>query len=77
MVEERVQVFGDVLRTRHFLVYVVEVLLTRRGEINDIAFVAKLFDGFLRGECLQERAVVVGRMVGNQCGFHWVTSCNS
>ena len=70
VVEECIQVLGDVLRTGHLLVYVIKILLARRGEVYDVAFVAKLFNGFLRGERLQERAIVVGRVVSDQCGLH-------
>ena len=70
VMEKGIQILGDVFRAGHFLVHVIEVLLARCGKVDDIAFVAKLFDGFLRGERLQERAIVVGRVVSDQCGLH-------
>ena len=76
MVEERVQVLSDVFRPGHLLVHVIQILLAWRGEVDDVTFMAKLFDGLLGGERLKERAVVMSRVVSDECGLHRVTSCN-
>ena len=77
MVEEGIRVLGNVLRTGHLLIHVIQILLARRGKINDVAFMPKLLNSLLRGERLQERTIVMGCMVGNQCCLHCITSCSN
>ena len=66
VVEQRIQILGDVLRTRHLLVYVIQILLPGRREIDDIAVIAKLLNLALCGIRLQERTIIVRSVICNQ-----------